>query len=306
MENKLFDYDKVKERFALLIAKLHDAGLPIDYINQVIVKSPFFDCFEKNDLNEFMTMSFETITEKIFGKEVVYDYSKEFINPYYWAGLEVMDVMANLEVPLKRILLIMPLKEIIGCFDVYHEMHHSQFLNHYQHIENSRNVLRVLRDDAGYSNSKISYLTGIKQSLLNIMDRTNATLFGTSFSNLTKLSQLFDVSIDVFKKKTSYLPYSDVLLKSKTFEPIFVKNILQYFNFDEADAFTISERYIEDKESRALLVNNKVIVSLSDPFGVIYVSSNRINRKYLAKEEFFFLYKKSLDELRIQVSEQIH
>ena len=46
MEIKLFDASDIKERFALLIAKLHDAGFLLDYINEVMVKSSFFDCFD--------------------------------------------------------------------------------------------------------------------------------------------------------------------------------------------------------------------------------------------------------------------
>ena len=104
---KFIDATLVKNRFALLIAKLHDAGLLLDYINEVIVKSKFFDCFENNDLNEFMNSSFELITKNVFGKEVVYDYSHDLTNAYYWAGLAVMEIMMNLEIPLKRILLIL-------------------------------------------------------------------------------------------------------------------------------------------------------------------------------------------------------
>ena len=301
MEIKHFNSELVKERFALLIAKLHDASFLTDFINDVIIKSPFFDCFENNDLTDFMTLSFETITEKYFGKEVVYDYSHNLINAYYWAGLSIMEIMMNLEIPLKRILIVMPLKEIVALYEPYHEMHPEQFLKHYQELENQRSVLKLLRNDANLSISKISYLTNIKSSLLNIIDNSNATLFGTSFSNLTKLSRLFNVSISVFKKKTSYVPYSSLIINSKTAEPILVKYILTYFNFSSGDKITITKNYLEDKEIKNLLKHYKVVVDLSNPFGVLYISSNRINRKYLTKEEFSFIYLKTIDELKLQV-----
>ena len=301
MEIKFFDAELVKERFATLLSKLHDAEFLTDYINDVIVKSPFFDCFENNNLIDFMTLSFETIAEKYFGKEVVFDYSHNLINEYYWAGLTIMEVMMNLEIPLKRILIVMPLREIVTLYEPYHEMHPMQFLRHYQEIEDQRNILKVLRNEANLSISKISYLTGIKAPLLNIMDNSNATLFATSFSNLTKLANLFNISISVLKKKTSFVPYSFSLLNSKTVEPILVNIILNYFNATSNDKHVVIHNYMEDKDIKNLLKEYKVVVDLSNPYGILYISSNRINRKYLTEEEFSFLYIKTIDELRLIV-----
>lgn len=301
MEIKYFDSGLVKEKFAFLLAKLHDAAFLTDYINDVIIKSPFFDCFENNDLTDFMTLSFETITEKCFGKEVIYDYSHNLINAYYWAGLKIMEIMMNLEIPLKRILIVMPLKEIVGLYEPYHEMHPEQFLKHYQELENQRSVLKSLRNTANLSISKISYLTDIKTPLLNIIDKSNATLFGTSFSNLTKLASLFNVSTNIFKKKTSYAPFSSLIIDSKTTEPILIKHILAYFNFASDGNVTITRNYLEDKDIKNLLKQHKVVVDLSNPFGVLYISSNRINRKYMTNEEFTFIYLKTINELRLKV-----
>ena len=300
MENKFFESSLIKEKFALLISKLHSAGLLIDYINDEIIKSPFFDCFENNDLDDFMTLSFENITKMVFKKEVMYDPTINYINAYYWAGLSVMNIMMNLEVPLKRILLIMPLKELLGAYEIYHEMHVEQLLNHYLELEKERSLLKILRYNSNYSISKISYLTGITTSLLNLIDSSNDKLFGTSFSNLSKLSILFNVSIDVFKKKTSFVVYSNYILESKMFEPIFTASILKYFNIDETSNKNIIYQYYDEKDIKKLLKNYKVIIDLSYPYGIIYISSNRITRKYLSNEEFIFIYKASIEKLKVE------
>ena len=77
--NKLYDSSEVKEKFAMLLSKLHMANLLTDYINDTIVKSDFFDCFEKNDFETFMSLSIETIIENVFKEEVVFDYNKNYI-----------------------------------------------------------------------------------------------------------------------------------------------------------------------------------------------------------------------------------
>lgn len=296
MEIKLFNVEDIKERFALLLAKLHDAGFLLDYINDAMIKSPFFDCFENNDINDFMTLSFETISEKVFGKEVIYNYSHEYVNRYYWAGLSIMDIMLNCQIPLKRILLIMPIKEIAASFDIYHEMHPSQFIDHYLELESERSLFKIIRNDKELSISKINYLTDIKIPLLKYFDYSNSTLLSTSFSNLIKLSKLFDVSIDVFKSKSTFIPYSNTIIYSKDFMPILVKNIAEYYGVSKE--VTTIDKYLEDKEIKRLLEKYKAVVDVSNPFGIIYITSNRIVRKYLSKEEFRFIYLKSINTLK--------
>lgn len=305
MEIKFFESSLVKDKFALLIAKLHSVGLLAEYINDTIIKSSFFDCFENNNIEDFMNLSFENITKTIFKKEVVYDYSIDYINPYYWAGLSIMSIMMNLQIPLKRILLIMPLKEFLGAYEIYHEMHVSQLFDHYLELENKRSLLKILRKDANLSLSKISYLTDIKTSLLNLFDYSNATLFATSFSNLTKLSNLFDVSISVFRKKSSFVAFSQYVLQSKEFEPILINRVLEYFNINDDATHMAVYQYMDEKEIKKLLKQYKVIIDLSNPFGVIYISSNRVARKYLSNEEFIFIYQASIEKLKLDIGNHI-
>ena len=297
MENRYFNISDIKEKFALLISKLTQAGFLVDYINDVMVNSPFFDCFEKNDLEEFMTLSLETIAEKVFKKEVVFNNAYDPVNAYYWAGLSIMDIMANYKVPLKRILIVMPLREIVTCFNPFHEMDPIQFCEYYLKKEDSCSILKILRKEKRLSLSDISNLTEIKLTLLKILDTSNASLMATSFRNLNRLSELFSVSLDVFKKESNFLPYSSYMVQGQTFGPILMKNIIMYFGFDKDTQFVKVDFYKEDKEIRELLKENKLILDMSNPFGIYYMSQHRIIRKYLTKEEFSFLYKKSIKEL---------
>lgn len=305
MEIRLFEASAAKEKFALLIAKLHRAGLLIDYINDTMIRSPFFDCFEKNELDKFMTQSDETITRAVFKKEVIYDPSLNYVDEYYWAGLSVMSLMMNLAIPLKRILVLMPLKEVVGAYEVFHEMHPQRFLDHYAEKENERSLLKRLRKDKDLSISDIGRLTGIKTSALGFYDRSNAALFGASFPNLAKLSILLGVSIDAFRKESMFAPFSQYLLQSKAFEPILVEGILRYFKVKEGASYVVVDQYCEEKEIRKLLKDHKAIIDLSNPFGVIYVSSNRIRRRYLSKEEFLFLHKAAIEKLKARTNDLI-
>ena len=301
MANEYFDCELAKERFALLLSKLHESGLPSEYINQVIIESPFFDCFEKNNLDALLSLSLEKITSDIFRKEVIYDYSLKPGDPYYWAGLTIMSVMMNLRIPLKRVLLTMTLPEIVSCFALYHEMNDEQFLEHFASIGKERSLLKIIRKDKGLSLSKISFLTGIKLPTLVKADASTEALLSTSFSSLSLLTDLFSLSADVFKRVSSYVPYSNSILRSEKMETILGKNLCLYFNIPAGKGFSITREYVESKEIRRLLRENKALVDLSDPFGIIYFSCGRVKRKLLRKEEFLLLYQKSVQELKEQV-----
>ena len=71
-----------------------------------------------------------------------------------------------------------------------------------------------------------------------------------------------------------------------------------YFGFDKDTQFVKVDFCKEDKEIRELLKENKLILDMSNPFGIYYMSQHRIIRKYLTKEEFAFLYKKSIKALK--------
>ena len=296
MENKYFETSDVKEKFALLISKLNEAGFLLDYINDTIIKSSFFDCFENNDLNDFMNLSFETITERIFGKEVVFSQMYNPINPYYWAGQTAMEIMMNYKVPLKRILLIMPLKEIVGSYTVYHEMNPIKFCEYYLQKEREKSIFKKLRRDNNLSIPNVSFLTAINPSILKIFDKSNDTLLSTSFRNIKRLANLFSLSSDVFKKESDYLPFSKYLINSKEFGSILCRNIMTYYGFDSAKFLTINH-YYDDKEIKVMLIDNKVIVDVSNPFGVIFYSSRKLTHKYLNEKEFYYIYRNTVNDV---------
>jgi len=295
MENRFFSNEDIKEKFALLIAKLHDAGFLSEYINQVILESSFFDCFENNNIDEFMSLSFETITEKVFRREVVFDYYSELSSEFYWAGSVIFELLSIYHIPLKRVLLVCPLIEVVEKYNPYHEMHIEQFYYHYLELEKQRSVVKILREEKGLSLSRISFLTDINISSLKKYDGSNSALFGTSFLNLTKLANLLDISIDAFKGESSFCYINFSMFNNEEFKSLFVKTMIQYFNFDPNEKYEIIDAYKSSEEFRKLLLKNKYLVDISHSFGLLYMSSNRIIPKYLSNSEMHLMYQKVID-----------
>ena len=295
---KIYESSDVKEKFAILLSKLHHSNLLSEYINDMIVKSVFFDCFEKNDFEDFMTKSYESIVKEIFNIEIIFDYSLDYVNEFYWAGLIYMDLVFNYSVPLKRAMLILPLKEMVDLYYPYHEAHFSKACEYYLKLEKERSVLEVLRKEKNIQLSKLALITGINEKSLRIFATSNAALFATSFTSLVKLSNFFEVDISIFKTKSSCICYSDSFLRIERFRDIFVSNLLTYLGIRKKENVLYQYTDLDNKEIRKTLQKYDLIIMLFEPFGVIKTSNNVVTQKYISQTEFLFCYANTVDKYK--------
>ncbi len=302
---KMYKSADVKEKFAILLSKLHQAKLLTEYINDVVVKSSFFDCFENNDFEDFMTMSYETIAKEVFNKETVFDYSLDYINEFYWAGLVYMDLVFNYSVPLKRAMLVYPLKEMVDLYYPYHEAHFSKACKYYLDIEKERSVLDILVKEKGIQLTKLAFITQINEKSLRLFLTSNAALFATSMSSLIKLASFFEVDISIFKSKSSCVCYSETFLKEERFRDIFVDQLLSYLGIKRKENISYSYFDLENKDIREILTTNDLIVLLFEPYGVIKFKSHQISQKYINNTEFLFLYSNAIDIYRKETNRHL-
>lgn len=287
---KMYDSSEVKEKFAVLLSKLHIANLLADYISNVIVKSKFFDCFENNDFEEFMTLSFETITETVFGEEVVFDYSKDYVNEYYWAGLEYMDLLFNYGIPLKRAMIIFPLIKMVDLYYPYHEAHSRKTCEFYLEKEKNTPLLNILRTERNIQLSKLAVITKINEKTLRLFDSSNAALFATNAVTLNKLANFFEVDLSVFMSKSSCVPFSESFLRNDEFREIFKDEMLRYFGVKSNDSLKFIYDPLDSKELRNEIKTNKLLAILSSPYGIAKMVNNKMVEKYLSDNEFLFIY----------------
>ena len=131
------NYDELlyREKFAILIARLHDLGFTDDIITQKIISHRYFNLFEENNHFAFINKSIEEIIAEVFNKQnVVINYNKSFTTEYYWAGLMYFNIMYHCHTPLERVFLIWPLSKMISKFNPYHEMPENALYDNYFYI----------------------------------------------------------------------------------------------------------------------------------------------------------------------------
>ena len=276
----------IKNRFGALLAILHNEGYLDDAIDNMIIKSSFFDCFENNDVDLFMNTGIEDIVMNVFGKNIIVDYNSPLVSEYYWAGQNYIQIMLNNNVPLKRIFILLPLRKMVDLFSKYHEMNPIKLCERYNEIEKSVSLLKVLRADSTYSIRKLAFLTGIKEITLKSYELNNDKLFNASSGNINKISNQFNIPRYIFVKESSFVPYFDFLFKDDEFIDNFTNNICIYLNIENEKAKFV-DYHLESKEIIKLLKKYKKIIYIKKP-GIIYSTRGQY---ILSEKEYMSLWK---------------
>lgn len=282
----------IKNKFGTLLSVLHTEGFLDDAIDNGIIESTFFDCFENNNVNLFVNTGIEEIIQTVFSKSIYVDYNKALISEYYWAGQSYIQIMLNSNVPLKRALMLLPLKDMIDLYPVYHEMNPVKIRLKYKEIEDNVSILKVIRNINGYSIRKLSFLTGIKEITLATYDKSNEKLFNASSNNINKLLNVFNISKSIFNKESSYVPYFEFMFEDKEFVDLFLNNICEYLNIDIQEIKSIVY-LLDSKTIKKDLKKYKKLIYIKKP-GIIY-SSRKVQQ--LEEKEYLSLFKKTIAEI---------
>ena len=247
----------LKEKFATLLSKLYeDAKISLNEINDKLLYSDFLNCFEQNQLDEFINDSYESIIYKLFNKETVF--SNELNSEIYWAGIQYMNIFLNKTIPLKQILLLCPLEEMIEYFAIYHELQENEIINKFISDNYSKSILSKLIKDKTLNMQKISYLTNISINTLKYYSLNNINLFNASNENINKLKHILKVDDSLFVKQSNFVPYSSHLLEDQTLFYMFNEIVKKYYKTNENVKNKDGLLYIT-KRNRKIIIPDELI-----------------------------------------------
>ena len=261
-----------------MISRLYtDAKFSIENINDILIKSDLLDCFEHNHPELFLNMTFEEISEKLgAGKIKFYEDLNEEL---YWSGFQYMNIFLNKMVPLKRLLIMIPISSMIEKFKVYHEMNDTEMLKAYDAFSET-GILRKLRKQSGHSIRELSYITGIPENSLKRYEKNNDYLLNASFENIYSLSSFFKVDASLFRKRTAFVPYGESLWSDLNFISELKRQLCYAFMIKEDDTLIIREA---DNIKEQLKERSRVVVV--EPISFLYTAySDRILKKHLDEE----------------------
>ena len=289
---------ELKKRFSLLLNYLLRSGLRQEYIEEKIVRDPYFLFLENNDVEAFLKTPFETIFKKVFLKETYIDYSLPLISEYIWAGEMYITIALNENIPLQRLFLLMPINVMLSLFNPYHEMNNYQLVKRYIDEYDKKSVLKLLAKEKDLSIREIAALTGISnKTLLSYLD--NKKLFKASSNNIYLLSSFFNVPICLLNKESAFLSFSSSYLKDYQILSSFIIALSNYLDID-VHQILINQSDPDLEKVEAL--KDKYIFHVNS-LSVITVKRNKKFVKYLDKNEVAYLGKEALNDIKNNLPE---
>ena len=295
MENNAI---QLKKRFPLLLNYLLCSGFRQEYIEEKIVKDPYFLFLENNEVETFLKTPFETIFKKVFLKEAYIDYSLPLISEYIWAGEMYITIALNENIPLQRLFLLMPISVMLSLFNPYHEMNNYQLVKRYIDEYDKKSVLKLLAKEKGLSIREVAALTAISQKTLqSYLD--NEKLFRASINNIYLLSNFFSVPICLLNKQSSYMPFSDFYLNDYQILSDFIVYLSTYLNIDIHDILIDK---ITLNVNEVVAQKDKYIFHISS-LSLVNIKKKKKVIRYLNEEEKLYLGKLALDATKKKLTE---
>lgn len=223
MDLRYFNLRELKEKFAKLVAFMFSGlGLSLPALSEIIVENPYFDFLERNETNHFLENGYEKILHEIFGMDIPFDFDAPLHSEAYWIGYQTINISISTATPLKRVVLQMPLEEMIGFYPEFHERNDADFAQYFAQNFANRSVLKKAID--GMTVAEVSLLSGIKRPTL-VQLLQNEKLFRASAQSIDSLISVLGVSPSIFRERSSFIPFDPLYFQIDEFRSRFVMKL---------------------------------------------------------------------------------
>lgn len=223
------DIIDLKDRFSDYINKLYtNNNISIFSISNTIIENDLFDFLEENKVKEFLSCSYEEFVYKLYKTNSIYTTNAQ-VSELIWASKMYITISLNLNIPLKTIVLLCPLKQMLELFEVNHEMNDTQTIDYFKNNILTTNILKALRKLRNITVRQLSVMTGINTNTLNAYEKDNSYLYNATYSNIKLIKEALNVSYSFFKKESSFIPFNYLLLENKQIQTYMLKFFNNYY-----------------------------------------------------------------------------
>ena len=161
-----------------------------------------------------------------------------------------MNIFLNYKIPLRTIILLCPLKEMIKKYQIFHEMNEimlcKDFLNN-EYVNKS--ILQYFRKRRDVSTRQLSLLTGLSEPGIKRMESNNKNLFNASSQTVSLLSDTLGIDHTFLKRKSSFIPATYNLLSNYEFVSCLADVIARFLLLPQAPKLSIQFYKDEKKET---------------------------------------------------------
>ena len=269
MELSFIEMSELKKKFGNLLSYLHfDNHIRAENISDALVNSLLLDLLENNKLDEFMSFSYEKMATALFPGLQLIRRESNYVDEYYWSGIQYINIFLNYRIPLRTIILLCPLEEMVKKYDVFHEMNEIELCKSFLNNEyKNKSILKEFRNKRKASARQLSLLCNISISSIKHLEEDNNYLFSASANNIFSLSSALRMSPCFTRKKSAFTPITHSLLVDEDFASVLGEVVGKYFlkeknpnlliRFSRENKVNLNDTYLFIEGIPYLLINGK-------------------------------------------------
>lgn len=235
---KSVNINEIKNRFGYLLSFLRlQCELDDEAISNLIVESNYFDFLENNNLELFLSKDIATISKNIF-RASQKKYSSNYLNDYVYAGECYISISISLCIPLRKLFLIFPLSKMLSLYPLYHEVASYRVIEKVKEDISKKTAFSILLEKSDYSILSVSKICNINRNYLSALLKDRKQEDKLTYSEINKLSDLFEVD-NIFFRSSDFVPYYSSLWNDYQFVILVNKHLSLicetkqvYFDFD--------------------------------------------------------------------------
>lgn len=248
MELSFIKNSELKKKFGNLLSYLFfDLHLREENISEALIGSPLLDLLENNKLDEFMSLSLEKMSVVLFPEIQLVSRDCNRIDKYFWSGIQYINIFLNYRIPLRTIILLCPLEEMVKKYDVFHEMNEIELCKSFLNNEyKNKSILKEFRNKHHVSARQLSTLCNLSEASIRHFEINNDYFYNITSNNLCSISSALDIDSTFLKKKSTFIPVNYDLLCKEDFIVLLSKVIGKYFL--KSNNPNLSIKFIKDKK----------------------------------------------------------
>jgi len=250
---------EIKEKLSNFISYLHTTNkISLEQINEKIINDDYFDFLERNKTNELLDLTYASFLRELYGVEEVFE--REEISEIVWAIESIVSISINKSIPLKQVFLLCPIEEMIKYFNPYHEMNEKEIVEEFINNNYKKSILRILRKRSNISISKLSKLTGVKESTIKYYELKNSNLFNGNLNNILKIQECLNISMSFFKEQSTFVPYTTYILEESDTYKLAKEYLTNYYGYN-GDIKKDGLKFIYISKNKKVYIEDNVMSS---------------------------------------------
>lgn len=219
MEINFIELSELKAKFGNLLSYLYfDVHLGKENITMALVESNILDLLEENNLNRFMHLSNEEIAIRLFPGIQLSRNEGSYIDEFFWSGIQYMNIFLNYRIPLRTIILLLPVEDMVKKYEIYHQMNEIELCKDFiDHEYCKKSILKIFRERRNVSTRQLSLLSNIPEPTIKRLEASNNNLYNASSNTIQLLSTTLGIDSTFLKRKSSFLPFTYSTLNNSSF-----------------------------------------------------------------------------------------